>query len=406
MTQPSDHQPVMLKEVLQGLSIRPDGVYVDGTFGRGGHAAKILAALSDKGRLIVMDKDPQAIAAAQEQHAHDARVTIIHDDYARMKHHIEAAGLALNVDGVLLDLGVSSPQLDDAQRGFSFQTNGPLDMRMNNAQGETAAQWLMQASEQEIADVLWRFGEERFSRRIARRIVEYRQHTLINDTDTLASLIRECVPSPRGKEKGKHPATRSFQAIRIRINRELDNIQTVLDDLFHILKVGGRLLVISFHSLEDRIIKQFIRRESTPPRIPKGLPLRQAGITAQVRLRAIGKAIKAGLQELADNPRAQRGAQNRRTSRLMRRVYWLMLLVVLVTGSALTVVYVKHESRVLFAELRQVQKLQDEEMIHWGRLQLQNSTLLTQANVETMARKKLGMVLPDNVQIVTLPTDE
>ena len=302
MSQALSHQPVLFEEVLLAMQVKPDGVYVDGTFGRGGHAAAILAQLGEHGRLIVMDKDPQAIAAAREKHADDQRVTIIHDDYAQMKNYIAEQGFSCQVDGVLLDLGVSSPQLDDATRGFSFQHNGPLDMRMNTEQGETAQQWIMSASEKEIADVLWRFGEERFSRRIARKIVEYRQQSVISDTDTLVSLIKECVP--QGKEK-KHPATRSFQAIRMRINHELENVEQVLGDIFDVLKIGGRLLVISFHSLEDRLVKRFFKQQSTPAPIPRGLPIKDSELPVSIRLRTVGKAIKAGVDELAKNPRSR-----------------------------------------------------------------------------------------------------
>ncbi len=296
------HQPVLFDEVLEALAIRPDGVYVDGTYGRGGHAAAILQRLDQHGRLLVMDKDPQAIACAREAHGADARVTIIHDDYAQMLAHLERRGLRQLVDGVLLDLGVSSPQLDDAGRGFSFQHNGPLDMRMNPGQGMSAAEWLTSASEKEIASVLWELGEERFSKRIARRIVEYRQQQPITDTATLAALISDCVPA--GKQR-KHPATRSFQAIRIRVNQELEHIQRVLDDIFEVLKIGGRLLVISFHSLEDRLVKRFFKKHSSSPVLPRGLPLRDSEIPVTARLRTIGKAIRAGAQEVAVNPRAR-----------------------------------------------------------------------------------------------------
>lgn len=296
------HQPVLYREVLDALQVKPDGIYVDGTFGRGGHATAILELLNDKGRLIVMDKDPQAISWAQKHLSQDKRVTIIHDDYAHMKKHIESQGLNNLVDGVLLDLGVSSPQLDDAARGFSFQQNGPLDMRMNTAEGVSAAQWIMSASEKEISEVLWTLGEERFSRRIARKIVEYRQHQPIHDTAALVSIISDCVPS--GKEK-KHPATRSFQAIRMKINRELDHIQHVLNDIFDVLKIGGRVLVISFHSLEDRLVKRFFRKHSTAAVLPKGLPLREKDITSTIRLKTIGKAIKARAIEIEQNSRSR-----------------------------------------------------------------------------------------------------
>ncbi len=296
------HQPVLFDEVLEALAIKPDGVYVDGTFGRGGHAAAILQQLGENGRLLVMDKDPQAIASAKQAYADDARVTIIHDDYAHMLQQLDRRDLRQLVDGVLLDLGVSSPQLDDASRGFSFQHNGPLDMRMNPEQGISAAQWIMTASEKEIATVLWELGEERFSRRIARRIVDFRQQQPISDTATLAGLISECVP--KGKQH-KHPATRSFQAIRIRVNEELEHIQSLLGDIFEVLKIGGRLLVISFHSLEDRLVKRFFKKHSTPPALPRGLPLRDSEIAVTVRLRTIGKAVRASAREVALNPRAR-----------------------------------------------------------------------------------------------------
>ena len=211
-------------------------------------------------------------------------------------------GLRQMVDGVLLDLGVSSPQLDDHSRGFSFQQNGPLDMRMNSSVGETAAQWLARADEKEIAAVLWEFGEERFSRRIARRIVEARQQQPIVDTATLAQIISSCIPA--GKEK-KHPATRSFQAIRMYVNQELDHLKRVLDGILEVLKIGGRVLVISFHSLEDRLVKRFFKSHSTAPKLPRGLPLRDADISSLVPLKAVGRAIKATSEEILANPRSR-----------------------------------------------------------------------------------------------------
>ena len=213
-----------------------------------------------------------------------------------------ALALGEEIDGVLLDLGVSSPQLDDASRGFSFQKNGPLDMRMNPEQGESAAEWLGHADEKEIARVLWEYGEERFSRRIARKIVETRQNEAIDDTASLSALIAGCVPQ---RDQKKHPATRSFQAIRIHINRELERINSILDSIYDILKVGGRLLVISFHSLEDRLIKRFFKAQSSLPKLPRGLPLRDSELISNIRLKVIGKAIKAGMSELSENPRAR-----------------------------------------------------------------------------------------------------
>jgi len=296
------HAPVMHDEIMHHLNIQPDGIYVDGTYGRGGHAKSILSRLGENGRLIVMDKDPEAIKAARESLGDDARVTIFHDDYANMSQTLAAVELTHRVDGVLLDLGVSSPQLDDAIRGFSFQKNGPLDMRMNPMQGESAAHWLLHAEEKEISAVLWELGEERFARRIARKIVETRKTQTIDDTATLSALISACVPSLKNK---KHPATRSFQAIRIHINQELVQIGRLLESIFEILKIGGRLLVISFHSLEDRLVKRFFRQHSTPSKIPRGLPVRDDELRSTIRLSVVSKAIKAGAQEVKINPRAR-----------------------------------------------------------------------------------------------------
>jgi len=288
--------------VLDNMQVKSDGIYVDGTFGRGGHAAAILERLGENGCLGVMDKDPQAIEFARQQHADDARVIIIRDDYSQMATRIEQLGLKQKVDGVLLDRGVSSPQLDDASRGFSFQHNGPLDMRMNTEQGQSASEWLMTAKESDIADVLWQFGEERFSRRIAKKIVQLRQQQPINDTATLAGIISDCVPAHKEK---KHPATRSFQAIRIKVNAELDHIQRMLESVFDVLKIGGRVLVISFHSLEDRLVKRFFKQHSTPPALPKGLPIRQSELSVLIKLRSIGKAIKATNEEIKQNTRSR-----------------------------------------------------------------------------------------------------
>ena len=296
------HAPVLHREAIDGLQIKPDGRYIDGTYGRGGHAHSILEKLGDKGRLVIMDRDPEAIAAAREVLGEDARVTIIHDDYANMREQIGELDLLQKIDGILLDLGVSSPQLDDASRGFSFQKNGPLDMRMNPHAGPSAAQWLAQAGEAEIARVLWEYGEERNSRRIARKIVELRSSQPIDDTATLAKLISGLLPRPGNN---KHPATKSFQAIRIHINQELTQIQSLLESVFEILRLGGRLAVISFHSLEDRLVKRFFKSQSSPPRIPRGLPLRDSEIELNIRLKILGKAIKAGAKELAENPRAR-----------------------------------------------------------------------------------------------------
>ncbi len=296
------HAPVLHQEVIEGLAIRPDGNYVDGTYGRGGHARSILAALGEQGRLIVMDRDPQAIADARESLGTDSRVTIIHDDYANLRAQVGELELLQQIDGILLDLGVSSPQLDDPERGFSFQRNGPLDMRMNPESGQSAAEWLAQAEEAEIARVLWEFGEERQSRRIARKIVATRERQPIEDTASLAALISAILPRPKNN---RHPATRSFQAIRIYINQELSQLQQLLESVLDVLRIGGRLLVISFHSLEDRLVKRFFKSHSSRVKLPRGLPLRDSELETMIPLKLVGKAIKAGASELSSNPRAR-----------------------------------------------------------------------------------------------------
>lgn len=289
------HAPVMLAEVLEGLRVKADGTYLDGTFGRGGHAREVLARLGPNGRLLLMDRDPEAIASAQREFATDARVTVEHGNFAGMAEWPEAlAGL----DGVLLDLGVSSPQLDDAARGFSFQGDGPLDMRMDPTRGIGAAQWLAQAGETEISDVLWRHGEEKMSRRIARAIVEKRADKPLATTRELADLVARTIGY---RERHKHPATRTFQALRIHVNDEIGSLESGLAAAQRCLKPGGRLAVISFHSLEDRIVKNFIRGEIARP-VRRGLPMPE---TAPAPFVAIGRAQQAGEAELARNPRAR-----------------------------------------------------------------------------------------------------
>ncbi|MFA6229631.1 MAG: 16S rRNA (cytosine(1402)-N(4))-methyltransferase RsmH [Rhodanobacter sp.] len=293
---PLQHVPVMLGEAVEGLSVQPGGRYLDGTFGRGGHAREVLSRLGPDGRLLLMDRDPQAIAAAQAEFACDPRVSIRHANFSSMAEWNEtAAGL----DGVLLDLGVSSPQLDEAARGFSFMADAPLDMRMDTSQGESAADFLAHASEQEITEVLWNFGEERHGRRIARAIVADRMTTPFTRTGQLAALIERIVGR---REPGKHPATRSFQALRIRVNGEMDALQQGLDAALGCLKPGGRLSVISFHSLEDRAVKLFIRDQSgRVQNSRRGPPV--AAVAA--RLRAIGKAQFPADAEVAVNPRSR-----------------------------------------------------------------------------------------------------
>ncbi|NLA67413.1 MAG: 16S rRNA (cytosine(1402)-N(4))-methyltransferase RsmH [Gammaproteobacteria bacterium] len=284
---------------MEGLRVREDGTYLDGTFGRGGHARGVLQALGSGGRLLVMDKDPDAIAVAEREFAADPRVAIRRGSFAGLGDWDAAAA---GLDGVLFDLGVSSPQLDVAERGFSFGKDGPLDMRMDPESGESAAEWLARAGADEIADVLWTFGEERMSRRIARAIVERRAQAPFTRTADLAALIASVMPPPRAGRHAIHPATRSFQAIRIHVNRELADLEEGLEAALAALRPGGRLAVISFHSLEDRIAKRFIATHARPPagnrRLPEAAPFRPA-------LRAIGGAIRADAAALAANPRAR-----------------------------------------------------------------------------------------------------
>ena len=290
------HIPVMRDAAIEALAIKPDGVYLDGTFGRGGHAQEILARLGEHGRLLLMDKDPDAIRIAKERFAVDARVAIRHSSFAEMAEWPEAQ---TGVDGVLLDLGVSSPQIDQAERGFSFMNEGPLDMRMNPNAGESAAQWLARSNEREITEVLWEYGEEKASRRIARAIVAARDETPLLTTLDLAGLIARTVG--RGAP-GKHPATRTFQAIRIHINRELKDLDAGLEACAKVLKPGGRLAVISFHSLEDRRVKRFIRGDATRVIVRRGLPPLPE---APLQFRAVADAALASASESAANPRSR-----------------------------------------------------------------------------------------------------
>ncbi|MFZ2754427.1 MAG: 16S rRNA (cytosine(1402)-N(4))-methyltransferase RsmH [Lysobacteraceae bacterium] len=293
---PALHLPVMFAQVMDGLRILEDGTYLDGTFGRGGHARGVLQRLGAGGRLLLMDKDPEAIRVAERAFGADARVAIHRGSF------IDLAGWGpaqSGLDGVLFDLGVSSPQLDVAERGFSFGKDGPLDMRMDPDSGESAAQWLARADEREIADVLWTYGEEKQSRRIARAIVARRGDTPLTRTAQLADLIASVVP--RGAEK-IHPATRSFQAIRIFINRELEDLEQGLDAALAALRPGGRLVVISFHSLEDRIVKRFILKHAKAPPANRRMPVE---IAFTPTLRIIDDAQKATDAELAVNPRAR-----------------------------------------------------------------------------------------------------
>ncbi len=292
------HKPVLLREIIHQLNIQSSGVYIDATYGRGGHAGEILSRLGPDGVLLGIDQDPEAQRAARDKCEVDKRFQFEHGNFGMLAEIAKKKGFYGNVDGIILDLGVSSPQLDDPSRGFSFQRSGPLDMRMDSSQGVTAADWLNDAAEVEIKKVLWEFGEERFSGRIARAIVQAREKSPLTDTLQLAEVVAKANPS---REK-KHPATRTFQAIRIFINGELRQLEKCLQDSLHVLRVGGRILVISFHSLEDRIVKQFMRKQSTA-QWPKDLPIREEQQVFPLRI--LGKAIRAGEEELALNPRSR-----------------------------------------------------------------------------------------------------
>lgn len=294
------HTSVLLEEAIEGLAVKPAGLYVDGTFGRGGHSRALLARLGAEGRLLGFDKDPEAVRVGAELAAEDGRFVVIQRSFADMAEELRQRGLHGQVDGVLLDLGVSSPQLDDAERGFSFMHDGPLDMRMDPTSGQSAAQWINGAPEEDIASVLKEYGEERYAKRIARAIVTRRAEQPFTRTADLAEVVKVANPA---WEKHKHPATRAFQGIRIFINRELDDLAEGLKAALEVLAPGGRLVVISFHSLEDRLVKQFMRREAKGAPLPRDLPIRAADIDVSINL--IGKAIMPSAAETAVNPRAR-----------------------------------------------------------------------------------------------------
>ena len=293
------HQPVLLEEVVEALNIQPDGKYLDGTFGRGGHSQAILAGLSKKGCLFALDRDPEAIVAGKELLGKDPRFSIVQGNYAELERYVHEWGVEEGLDGILLDLGVSSPQLDNPDRGFSFMGDGPLDMRMNPLQGVPAADWLAEAPERELTRVFWEFGEERHARRIARSIVMARQKQRLETTGQLARLIENTAGR---REKNKHPATRCFQAIRIFINNEMAHLANGLDTAIRLLRPGGRLVVISFHSLEDRLVKRTIREAVRPGRVRRNIPQHP---DLKPVLKSLGRAIKTSETELSVNPRAR-----------------------------------------------------------------------------------------------------
>jgi 16S rRNA (cytosine1402-N4)-methyltransferase len=292
------HTTVLLREAVEALKIKPQGIYVDGTFGRGGHSRLILEKLGPKGRLIALDKDLVAIAAGRE--ISDPRFQLIHSGFENLSKVLHSLSVD-KVDGVLLDLGVSSPQLDDAERGFSFRFDAPLDMRMDTSSGQTAAEWLAHVDESLLVEVIRDYGEERFAKQVARALVEARKEAAIVTTRQLSEVVAKVV---RTREPGKNPATRTFQAIRIYLNRELEELTHILPQCVDSLKPGGRLAVISFHSLEDRIVKRFMRDMAQGDKFPVGLPIRAADIP-QGKLKLVGKAVQAGAEELKLNPRAR-----------------------------------------------------------------------------------------------------
>jgi 16S rRNA (cytosine1402-N4)-methyltransferase len=292
------HQPVLLEEAIASLNIRRDGVYLDGTFGRGGHSRALLARLTEQGRLLALDKDPQAVAAGREALGEDPRFTLVQGNFADMDQWVHGWGVSGALDGILLDLGVSSPQLDEPERGFSFMEDGPLDMRMDPTQGASAAEWLAEASERELSRVFWEFGEERHARRIARSIVMARERQSMTRTSQLAELIEKTV----GRRERKHPATRCFQAIRIHINNELADLARGLGSSIEQLRPGGRLVAISFHSLEDRLVKRTIREAARPGQVRRNIPEDPGW---KPRLRPVGKAVRPSEHETSVNPRAR-----------------------------------------------------------------------------------------------------
>lgn len=301
------HITVLLHQAVDALVVKSDGVYVDGTFGRGGHSRLILSRLGENGRLIAFDKDLAAVAAGKQ--IADRRFCIRHGDYSHMCRMLQELGV-YHIDGVLLDLGMSSPQLEEASRGFSFRSDGPLDMRMNTNQGQTAAQWLASVSESCLAEVIRDYGEERFAKQIARAVVMTRTREPIVTTQQLAKIVAAVVYSrqrQRQRENKQHPATRTFQAIRIYINQELEALSFIMPQCEKLLNIGGRLVVISFHSLEDRIVKRFMRAAANPGQLPRGLPLRDREVRQLSRqtLRLVGKAIRPDEKEVAVNARAR-----------------------------------------------------------------------------------------------------
>ncbi len=293
------HHSVLLQEAVQALNLRPGGIYVDGTFGRGGHSQRILQEMAPTGQVVALDRDPAAIAAGRRA-LQDSRMILRQARFSQLEDVLLSLKIT-EVDGILLDLGVSSPQLDQAERGFSFRQEGPLDMRMDPGEGMTAAAWLNQAEEKELAEVIHTLGEERFARQVARAIIQARAQRPLETTRQLAQIVATAV---RTREVGQDPATRTFQAIRLHVNHELDELAAVLPQALHVLKSGGRLVIISFHSIEDRMVKQYFQMHSRPPEIPRGMAVRESDRPAPL-LRLVGRAQRASRVEVARNPRSR-----------------------------------------------------------------------------------------------------
>jgi len=296
-----EHVSVMLHESVDAMVVDRSGLYIDGTFGRGGHSSLILDRLGSSGKLMAVDRDPDAIEAGRARFRNESRLCFRHSEFSRIGELAEEMGWKARVSGVLLDLGVSSPQLDAAERGFSFMHDGPLDMRMNPSAGQSASEWLQTVDFEKLVRVLKEYGEERFARRIATAIVERRVDAPIETTSELAQIIDAAIPV---RDPHKHPATRSFQAIRIQVNSELDEVRKALGDALDLLAVGGRLVVISFHSLEDRLVKRFMRDSARPKPMPKGIPLMESQ-QDKPPLKLVGKAVKPSSEEIAANPRSR-----------------------------------------------------------------------------------------------------
>jgi 16S rRNA (cytosine1402-N4)-methyltransferase len=294
------HVPVLLDEVMQALNIKPDAVAVDATYGRGGHAGEVMRRLDGSGRALLLDRDPDATADAQRRFETDTRVRVEQASFSSVGRLCDQYGMTGRVTAMLFDLGVSSPQLEDARRGFSFRLEGPLDMRMNPDLGTSAADWINQAEEAELTRVIQTYGEERHARRIARAILRARAETPIRDTRRLAEVVSQVLPA---YERKKDPATRTFQAIRIHVNRELEELDAALPEAVRVLAPGGRLAIISFHSLEDRRVKHFFRAQSQAPAVPRAMPM--PAVAFRPRLRVIGRAVRAGEDEVRRNPRAR-----------------------------------------------------------------------------------------------------